>query len=203
MRDARRDGACCFQAIETGDETMRPFRLISEVLDAAHLAREQVECLALGVGPGSYTGIRSAIALAQGWQLGTGVKLLAISSSECVAWQAQRDGVRGLTHVVIDAQRNEFYLASYELLDQSVTCRKPLHLSPREALEDALNTGGIPIGPEVTKWFSGGRIVYPTAEALVELARNRRDFMPGEHIEPIYLRQTSFVKAPPPRPLPE
>jgi hypothetical protein len=31
------------------------------------------------------------------------------------------------------------------------------------------------------------------------MATGRNDFIPGEKMEPIYLRQTSFVKAPPPR----
>jgi hypothetical protein len=35
------------------------------------------------------------------------------------------------------------------------------------------------------------------------LALDRTDFVAGEKLEPIYLRPTSFVKAPPPRILPE
>ncbi len=35
------------------------------------------------------------------------------------------------------------------------------------------------------------------------MAASRTDFLPGEKLEPIYLRETAFVKAPPPRsPLP-
>ena len=43
-----------------------PFALIESALRAAGVEREQIECVALGRGPGSYTGVRSAIALAQG-----------------------------------------------------------------------------------------------------------------------------------------
>ena len=43
--------------------------MAAEALQAAQLERGQVECLAIGIGPGSYTGIRCAIALTQGWQL--------------------------------------------------------------------------------------------------------------------------------------
>jgi len=35
-----------------------------------------------------------------------------------------------------------------------------------------------------------------------QLASQRSDFRPGEKLEPIYLRQTRFVKAPPPRIIP-
>jgi hypothetical protein len=35
-----------------------------------------------------------------------------------------------------------------------------------------------------------------------QLASQRTDFVPGERLEPIYLRETRFVKAPPPRIIP-
>ena len=49
--------------------------------------------------------------MAQGWQLARGVKLLGVSSAECLAAQAQAEKIFGRVNVVIDAQRNEFYLA--------------------------------------------------------------------------------------------
>src|SRR5438876_7184602 len=60
------------EAIETGASPNEPFALIEEVLRQTRVEREQVDVLALGLGPGSYTGIRSAIALAQGWELARG-----------------------------------------------------------------------------------------------------------------------------------
>jgi len=64
--------------------------------------------LAVGLGPGSYTGIRVALSIAQGWQLAGGVKLLGLSSVECVAAQAQAEKISGRVNVLIDAQRNDF-----------------------------------------------------------------------------------------------
>jgi len=61
--------------------------------------------------------------------------------------------------------------------------------------------GNILIGPEVTRWFSNGRVVFPRAEMLGKLAFGRNDFVSGDKLEPIYLRQANFVKAPPPRTL--
>jgi len=92
-----------------------PFAMIDEALRAAKIEREQIECIAIGLGPGSYTGIRSAISIAQGWQLARGVKLLGVSSVEAIAAQAQSDGATGRVQVIVDAQRGEFYIAGYEL----------------------------------------------------------------------------------------
>ena len=55
------------------------------------------------------------------------------------------------------------------------------------------------IGPEVTRWFPSGKIVFPRAAMLGRMAFARTDFVSGETLEPIYLRETQFVKAPPPR----
>src|SRR5438093_12137718 len=103
------------RARETGTRERRALGLVESALREAGLEREQVECLAVGLGPGSYSGIRSAIALAQGWQLARGTKLIGISSVEGLAAQAQRERIFGRVNIVIDAQRNEFYLASYEI----------------------------------------------------------------------------------------
>jgi len=64
--------------------------------------------IAVGLGPGSYTGVRAAIALAQGWQLAREIKLLGVSSVEAIAVQAQAEKIFGRVNVVMDAQRNEF-----------------------------------------------------------------------------------------------
>jgi hypothetical protein len=64
------------------------------------------------------------------------------------------------------------------------------------------DAGATLIGPEVTKWFPAGRLVLPRAVTIARLAATRTDFLPGEKLEPIYLRETTFVKAPPPREVP-
>jgi len=174
-------------------------RMIEEVLRDAKLEREQIECLVVGLGPGSYTGIRAAIALAQGWQLARDIKLLGISSAEGVIAQAQTEGVKGAVNVVIDAQRNEFYLARYEIGPNGYREVEPLRLASLEEIQRRESGAEVLIGPEVTRWFPSGRIVYPRAATLGKLAVGRNNFVSGEKLAPIYLRETTFVKAPPPR----
>ena len=190
------------EAIETGAGTNAPFEMIEQVLRRASREREQVDALAIGVGPGSYNGIRAAIALAQGWQLARGVRLLAVSSAECVAVQAHSEGLRGSVAVVIDAQRGEFYLANYELTESGVREIKSLRLVSAEQVSQCQSENQLLIGPELDRWFPQGRVVWPRAVTLGKMAFNRSDFVPGEALQPIYLRQTTFVKAPPPRVLP-
>jgi tRNA threonylcarbamoyl adenosine modification protein YeaZ len=182
--------------------TMQPFALIESALCEAKLEREAVECIAVGLGPGSYAGIRVAISLAQGWQLATGVKLLSISSAEVIAAQAVAAGVSGRFNVVIDAQRGEFYLAGYQAENGIAREIAPLKLMTAIEMEESVWAGELLIGPEVTKWFPSGRIFFPAAATLCQLAQQRTDFVAGEKLEPIYLRETTFIKAPPARILP-
>ena len=103
------------EVIETGAHSNKPFEMIEEALRQSGIEREQIDRLAVGLGPGSYMGIRAAIALAQGWQLGAGTPAQGLSSAQAVAAQAQSEGLTGRIAVLIDAQRGEFYLAIYEL----------------------------------------------------------------------------------------
>jgi tRNA threonylcarbamoyl adenosine modification protein YeaZ len=176
--------------------------MFESALCDAQLEREQIDCVAVGLGPGSYSGIRAGIAFAQGWQLARNVKLLGVSSVECIAEQAVTDGLAGSTNIVIDAQRNEFYLAQYTLSEKGSTELQPLRLATFAEVQEIERAGQTLVGPEVTRWFPAGRIIFPRAAVLGQIALRRNDFVPGEKLEPIYLRETTFVKAPPPRIVP-
>ena len=203
--DAR---AVCFsgqvvnEVIETGAGATNALGMVDEALRAANLEREQIECLAVGLGPGSYTGIRAAIALAQGWHLACRVKLIGISSVECLAAQAHAEGLTGPINIIIDAQRNEFYLARYEVSDREWREIEPLRLATLAGLQERERAGELLAGPEVTRWFAKGRPLFPRAAMLGQLALSRNSFVAGDKLEPVYLREITFVKAPPPRVLP-
>ena len=200
-----RTGAGAFAAsevIETGASGTRALEMVDDALREARLEREQVDVLAVGLGPGSYTGIRAALALAQGWLLASRkdrLKLLGISSAECVAAQAQAENIFGCVNVVIDAQRNELYLAAYEISVDGWREVEPLKILPQAELAARAGATQTLVGPEVTRWFSNGRIIFPRAAMLGQLASRRADFASGDKLEPIYLRETKFIKAPPSR----
>lgn len=176
--------------------------MVEEVLAKAGVGRAQVDCIMVGTGPGSYTGIRMAIALAQGWQLARDIRLLGIPSTDALARQLWLDGRRGQVHLAIDAQRGEFYHAVYELEDGGETVIQPLAIVPRATLDAIIAVGDVVVTPENPPRPSKATAEFPTATALVNLAANQKDFLQGEQLEPVYLREASFAKAPQPRNLP-
>ena len=188
------------EVIETSKgNTMQPFAMIETALAQANVERSEIECIVVGLGPGSYTGIRAGIAMAQGWQLAREVKLLGVSSVEAIAAQAQADGLRGLVNVIVDAQRGEFYLATWELSDAGQLESGPLRIVSADEAKARADAGQSIIGPEVMRWFPAGKIIFPRAAILATLALARGNFANGDALEPIYLRETTFVKAPPSR----
>ncbi len=190
------------EVVETGTGGTKAFEMIQSVLRETKLEREQIQVLAIGLGPGSYAGIRIALAIAQGWQLampGSSLKLLGVSSTECLAAQAQAEKIQGRVNVVVDAQRNEFYLAAYEISEASRKEIEPLRILTRAEVESRAAAKDTLIGPEVMRWFPQGRMVCPRAAMVGQLALCRNDFVDGDKLEPIYLRETNFVKSPPGR----
>lgn len=202
--DAKPDGPVLYagEVVRSGGRATPALEMIEEVLAQAGIEREAVECIAVGLGPGSYHGIRAAIALAQGWQLARGTRLLGLSSVDCIAAQAQAEGLFGQITAVVDAQRGELYVADYAINAAGWCAVQPLRLAPVKEVQATSSAGQVVAGPEVTRWVAGGRLVFPRAERLGVLAAQRADFLPGEKLEPIYLREVKFVKAPPPRVLP-
>ncbi len=170
--------------------------MIEIALREAKLEREQIEVLAVGLGPGSYTGVRAALSMAQGWQLARGAKLLGVSSVDCLAAQAQAERIFGRVNVMVDAQRNEFYLATYEISAAGWNAIEPLRIVTVGEIQSRAEAREILIGPEVTRWFPGGRTIFPRAATLARLAAGRDGSVAGEKLEPIYLREVNFIKAP-------
>lgn len=189
-----RDGQILSEAEDhSGGRGTKAFSLIEKVLADAGVARQTVEAVAVGLGPGSYTGIRAAIAIAQGWQLATGAKLLGVSSAEAMAAQAQAENIFGPVNVLIDAQRGEFYRAAWELSTDERREVAPLKIISGPELASIKVAGGLCIGPEQE------RAVFPAASTIARLAAGRTDFVEASGLVPIYLRETTFVKAAPAR----
>ena len=187
-----------FEAVsQSNARSTDAFVLVDDALKASQLDRRDLDCIAVGLGPGSYTGVRVGISIAQGWQIATGVKLLGMSSADAISEQAHWDEMRGPVTCVIDAQRQEFYTAVYELQEEEVRAIQPLRIETLAQIKERAARGEVIIGPDELPVAS--RKVFPTALMIGQLARTRSDFVSGEKLEPIYLRETAFVKAPPPR----
>jgi tRNA threonylcarbamoyladenosine biosynthesis protein TsaB len=168
---------------------------LQELLAQAGIALEQLDAIAFGRGPGSFTGLRTATAVAQGLGFGSGVAVLPIDTLLAVAEEAH--GHTGAERIVamLDARMGEVYFAAYERSAGQWTTRQPPALGRPEDAE-------VPAG-----WTIAGNVLelhaerlpadaprvaaLPTARALLRLAPQalaaRPVHLPEEAL-PLYIR---------------
>ena len=83
--------------------------MIQDTLTEAGLRLSDLDGLAFGAGPGSFTGLRIACGVAQGLALATGLPVIGISTLEAIAQQNAHDRIV----VALDARMSEIYHAAY------------------------------------------------------------------------------------------
>ncbi|HET8969608.1 MAG TPA: tRNA (adenosine(37)-N6)-threonylcarbamoyltransferase complex dimerization subunit type 1 TsaB [Candidatus Nanopelagicales bacterium] len=89
--------------------------LLAEVLELAGAAPRQLTSLAVGVGPGPFTGLRVGLVTARVMALALGIEVGGVCSLDALAWQAHNGGaVAEPFAVATDARRGEVYLAEYD-----------------------------------------------------------------------------------------
>jgi tRNA threonylcarbamoyladenosine biosynthesis protein TsaB len=108
------DGAICAHFEECPREhTQRILPLVKEILTQGNTALTDLDALAYGRGPGSFTGVRIGIGIAQGLALGAELPMIGVSTLATMAQGAWR--MTGATRVLaaIDARMGEVYWAEY------------------------------------------------------------------------------------------
>lgn len=116
---------------------------IDELCARAGVAREKIACVCVGRGPGSFTGVRIALATAKGIASALEVGLVGVSSLDAVAWGAWKAAERGELLVVADAMRREVYPVEYRLDDSGAARLTADRVIKAEAFAEELGaTGG-------------------------------------------------------------
>lgn len=112
--------------------------MIDRAFAAAKIGPRDVGRWCVGVGPGSFTGVRIALATVKGIVLGTGAELVAVTSLEAMAALAREgqgqggDGGEGEPIVVpaLDAIRGELYVAAFGAASAEPVCLRPEDIAP-------------------------------------------------------------------------
>ena len=160
---------------------------IDELCARAGVAREKIACVCVGRGPGSFTGVRIALATAKGIASALEVGLVGVSSLDAVAWGAWKAAERGELLVVADAMRREVYPVEYRL-DDSGAARltadrvikaeafaEELEMCIRDSIEDAAGTATLE--GTATGVDERGRLLVRTADDTVPVASGEAHVM--------------------------
>ena len=115
---------------------------IDELCARAGVAREKIACVCVGRGPGSFTGVRIALATAKGIASALEIGLVGVSSLDAVAWGAWKAAERGELLVVADAMRREVYPVEYRLDDEGAVRLTADRVIKAEAFAEELGATG-------------------------------------------------------------
>ncbi len=209
----------CSVALKVGDDiiarcefaprehTIKVLPMVDAVLAEAGLRLNQLDALAFGRGPGSFTGVRIGIGIAQGLAFGADLPMIGVSTLAALAQGQYRATKAENVLSAIDARMSEIYWGQYSRLDSgdwSVVSQECV-ITP-----DAVN--GI-IVPDQRVWTScgtgwetytelqntlsltveSGSVLYPEAQDMAHLAAfalDRGESVSAEDASPIYLRDT-------------
>ncbi len=116
---------------EKHGETLLPH--VAHVLELAGVALADLNLVAVGVGPGSFTGLRIGLATAKGLAVGRGMPVVGVPSLRALARGLPL--VRGVVAPMLDAHKGEVYVALYRSEPDGtlVTLLEPIHALPAEA----------------------------------------------------------------------
>lgn len=190
-----------------GGRDSKYFEAFQEAVFPIGVQKSEIKAIVVGLGPGSYAGIRSAISVAYGWHLANQAALIGIPSSQVLARKAFDSMPATRIHTLVDAQRGECYHSTFEKkIDGSIHVTKPLTiLNPKQL--PAIEYGKeFFVGSDIDRWFQSGDArkdalleMSPDAATLLQEAESSLQQSGSNVLEPVYLRPTSFVKAPAPR----
>ncbi|WP_425892181.1 tRNA (adenosine(37)-N6)-threonylcarbamoyltransferase complex dimerization subunit type 1 TsaB [Aeromonas veronii] len=186
------------------DHTRKILPMVQAVLEDAGISLSDLDAIAFGRGPGSFTGVRIGISVAQGLAFGAGVPLIGISTLAAMAQGAYRlDSVEQVL-TAIDARMNEVYFGRYELIDGRMQLVGDEVVSEPVALVDARGKLAGPVTCVGTGFETYGetlsgladelavsQVRFPAAEDMLPLARAAwlaGEAVPVEQATPVYLR---------------
>lgn len=111
---------------------------------------EQVDAVAVNIGPGSYTGLRVGVMFAKAFAWGRSLPLIGVCSLEALAWEVRDRAPRIL--VAVTARREEIYVQAFDASEEGIRARGPLAVCAPDELGDAvanLESPGMIIGDAV------------------------------------------------------
>lgn len=199
--------------------SLRLLPMIDDLLKGAGIELADIDGLIFGQGPGSFTGVRIGVGVAQGLAFSANLPVVGVSSLQAMAQQAYSQHDQKQVIAAIDARMSEVYNGYYTLdednimqIQQGEAVTPPEHLA--EQLADVVNEPFYAVG---TGWNAysdklgeklstlklnedSPDILFPSAEAMLTIGIAKLEQGLGvtaENAQPVYVRDTvSWKKLP-------
>lgn len=196
--------------------TKRILPMVDELLANSGINLKQVDALAFGRGPGSFTGVRVGAGIAQGLALGADLPVIAVSNLTAMVQAAFELHQAENVAAAIDARMNEVYFSQVkrekvrselgEFFQWNPVIEEQV-CQPEKVLEQLSDLSAYRVG---TGWaaypqfkdsgLEGSDIILPSAQYMLELALTdyaQNKIISALEIEPVYLRnEVTWKKLP-------
>ena len=184
--------------VRTHSQAVLP--MVQELLREAGVKLADLDAIAFGAGPGSFTGVRTACGVAQGLAFGAELPVVPLVTLEAMAEACRaRTGATEIL-AVLDARMGEVYWAQYRFEDGWKTVAEPV-LSAPEAVQPVTASGLVACGNGLAAYpeaFAGKDFaaqahgdIIPHARELAVLAAPALaagQGVPAAQAQPLYLR---------------
>ncbi len=178
--------------------------VLADLLERAGTGWDEVRALAVGVGPGTFTGLRIGVATARGLAQGLGVALHPVSSLEALASGLAAGAPPGRPLLaLIDARRRQVFAALYRAGERLEREWGPLALSRDELIErvDLLTTAPLAAGDwalESRKYLEAAGAEVPAPDSGLHAVSALQICRLGDAVEPVAPGQVNpvYVRVP-------
>lgn len=184
--------------VRTHSQAILP--MVQDLLASAGIALRDVDAIAFGAGPGSFTGVRTACGITQGLAFGAQLPVVPLVTLDAMALACrERTGANDIL-VLLDARMGEVYWAQYRYADGWQTVVAPALCAP-EAVTPVAVDGLVACGTGLTAYpqafadspFAAGAPpdILPHARELVRLgalALAAGQTVDAAAAQPLYLR---------------
>jgi tRNA threonylcarbamoyladenosine biosynthesis protein TsaB len=184
--------------VRTHSQSVLP--MVQELLLEAGLRLADCDAIAFGAGPGSFTGVRTACAVAQGLAFGAGLPVLPLVTLEAMAQACRARTGASEVLVLLDARMGELYWAQYRYAGGWQVVAAPA-LSAPHAVAPIPAAGLVACGNGLAAYpeaFAGTAVaegaladILPHARELAQLgalALAAGQALPASQAQPLYLR---------------
>lgn len=184
--------------VRTHSQSILP--MVQALLADAGIKLADVDAIAFGAGPGSFTGVRTACGITQGLAFGAGLPVVPLVTLDAMALACRERSGAAEILVLLDARMGEVYWAQYRYADGWQTVVAPALCAP-DAVAPVPVAGLVACGSGLTAYpeaFAGASFV---AGAMADILPHARDlvrlgalaFAAGQAVDaaaaqPLYLR---------------
>lgn len=197
----------CEEVSENYKQSESLHTFVEWALEGAEISLKDLDAVSLGMGPGSYTGLRIGAASAKGFCYGLQLPLIAINSLDTFVEPFLGKGYDYIIPL-IDARRMEVYCAVYDGASGEMLSETEAKILDENSFQEYAGKNVCFVGDGAKKALEILQLpnaifeenIFPSAQYLINKSVekfNRKDFEDVAYFEPFYLKDFHGVKKKP------